>query len=187
MTYGYVGDPVERRSKNTANIMGAYITDIARANLVNFSDYLGFDNLLYCDTDSWFARSPETHQIPPELLGEELGQWKLEKVCDEFYSIRPKQYKYHLKEKMTRAGDVIPVDEWVVRIKGVNIEGVVMQQFRLEFETGRPPESFRQRVLSELDLTDCLKYERLIGLKESWRKGEEAGTWITQEKQMRQR
>ena len=44
-----------------------------------------------------------------------------------------------------------------------------------------------QAEIEEFDLKGQANYERVIGIRESWRKGTQAGTWVQQEKDIGKR
>ena len=75
---------------------------------------------------------------------------------------------------------------WKLRIKGVNIRGVILKKWRDEYMLGQPTDDFTLSVLKHLQLSDRMVYERLIGIRESFRRGLEAGEWMEQSKQLRQ-
>lgn len=183
--YGYVKDPVAKRAKNTANILGAYVLSYARIRLYEMFVHVGVDNLIYCDTDS--VKYLDNNVIfPKEILGENLGQWTIEHRYDFFQAIKPKQYKCHIIEQEDRAtGNLVSCDIWKIRIKGVNVKGVVLLLWRKQHKTGQPTSSFTHEILRDLDLKHIMEYERLIGLKESFRRNIDAGKWTVQSKKMR--
>ncbi len=65
-----------------------FITANARIELLSIIYRIGPSNVIYCDTDSITTAK----EFPPELVGSEYGQWKLEKVWKEFRVIAPKVY-----------------------------------------------------------------------------------------------
>jgi len=183
--YGYVKNPIAKRAVNTANILGAYVTAYARIRLYEMFEYCGIENLVYCDTDS-VKYIDNNVSFPNELMGTDLGQWTIEHQYDFFQAIKPKQYKCHIIAQEDRTnGKLVNCDIWKLRIKGVNIKGVVLLLWRKKHKTGQPTKAFTHEVLSKLDLKQVLEYERLIGLKESFRRGLDAGKWTIQSKKMR--
>jgi len=187
---GYVKDPILKRAKNTANILGAYITDAARIELLRMADNFDPDNLLYCDTDSWKVKHSLEEVlaiVKPEMLGRELGQWAVENEHDYFHALKPKQYKAHyISKEDSSTGDLVKCDIWKLRIKGVNVKGVIEKMWRDEFKFGRPTDDFTLDVLKNLKLSDRMVYDRLIGIRESFRRGQTAGAWLEQSKTLRQ-
>ena len=187
---GYVKDPIIKRAKNTANILGAYIPDSARIQLLTMADYFDPSDLLYCDTDSLKVKKSveEVRAIVPDhMIGREMGQWGFENEHDYFHALKPKQYKAHyISKEDSSTGELIPCDVWKLRIKGVNIKGVIMKMWRDEFDYGLPTDDFTLEVLKNLKLTDRMEYDRLIGIRESFRRGSTAGAWMIQSKQLRQ-
>jgi len=163
--YGYATDQRFRRARNAANILGAYITDYARMSLNEMGRSIGVENLLYTDTDSWKFLDPD-HQIeiPEVLLGPDLGQWAIEQIMDFWESVAPKQYRYHAIED-----DGIPCDKWKLKIKGCSV--------------GR----MSQEEIAEFDLRGSVSFERVIGIRESWRQGQAAGSWIQVDKDIGRR
>jgi hypothetical protein len=161
LMYGYAvetdaeGDDQFTRADGTANIMGAYITAYARINLYEVGTEIGFDNLLYCDTDSW--KHTNSDMICPRE-GLNLNDWALEQKYDYWFSVAAKQYKYHAIEN-----DGKPCDLWKARIKGV---------------------SLRDANYEETDILAPQTYTGIVGIKSSWRRGLEAGEWTTITKQV---
>lgn len=96
--------PLEAQQRMYKNIAtAASITGYVRAQL--FRDLRKVRDLYYCDTDSISAG--DTSRLD---IGGELGQWKVEAVCD-LYAIAGKK----LYAKRTLEG------EWKVACKGVNL------------------------------------------------------------------
>lgn len=188
---GYVKDPIKKRAHNTANILGSYITSYGRHALFSMGDAIGYENLAYCDTDSWKVKGTLEEVLPKignGLMGRELGQWAIENEMDYFQALKPKQYKSHfISKEDPSTGDLVSCDEWKIRIKGVNIKGVIMNLWREEFSTGQPTDDFTLRILKRLQLSDKMVYDRLIGIRESLRSESQAGVWTKQSKQLRQK
>ena len=68
----------------------SYITASGRAQLMKTSFILGFDNILYFDTDSIITNS----LLPNEMVsGDELGKWKMEHKIDNIEIFGPKFYR----------------------------------------------------------------------------------------------
>ena len=170
IVYGYAESNFER-ADTTANIMGAYITAYARIELHRVLTEIGFENLLYCDTDSAVFTTGERLS----LEGSKLGEWKLEQVGDYWWSAAPKQYKYHQTWDEDN-GDCL---KWNARIKGCSLRnaanhaGIDYNQF-----------------CEEIDLDGTVTFERVLSIKESWRKPDEtmtAGKWIVETKDIGRR
>ena len=160
--YGYMTHDDLQRADGTANVMGAYITAYARIGLYEVGMEIGFENLLYCDTDSW--KHTNADMICPKE-GNEMGDWALEQEYNYWESVAPKQYKYHAIED-----DGKVCDYWKARIKGCSIRHLNME---------------------DIDLKGIISFMRVLGLKESWTiKGinvltgmpYQAGDWILVEK-----
>lgn len=86
----------------------ASITGCVRAFLLRSMDKC--KGVLYCDTDSIIA-----HDTTAIEIGDELGQWKLEKECDAVWIAGKKLYAAHDKRGKS-AGK-----EWKKACKGVNL------------------------------------------------------------------
>lgn len=99
--------------------VASYITALARTNLTNFMQTVGFDNVMYYDTDSVFflhdGNPKEDKSIKHLLSDTELGKWKdeLGTSVEEFYSIGTKMYAYKYKHP-TKIGY-----EYKVTMKGI--------------------------------------------------------------------
>lgn len=156
ITYGYLSAPEFERADGTANIMGAYITAYARINMYEVGMSIGTEHLIYCDTDSWKHTNPDWENPWDNA---DLGGWKLEQVYDYWHSVAPKQYKYHATWDEDR-GDC---DKWTVRVKGASLGAVEARTF---------------------DIQGSVTFKRVVGLKESFRNGETAGSWIEQTKNL---
>ena len=167
-TYGYASSENYKRAATTANIMGGYITAYARIHLFEIGTLIGPERLIYCDTDSWYYHAVPGEAIPQE--GDGLGCWKLEKVLDFGEFTRPKQYRYR-QIWDEKNGDCI---KWNARVKGCSLHKAA-QEAGLDFED----------YCEQLDLGGTVTFERVVGLKESWRRdGVRAGQWIVMEKQI---
>ena len=162
--YGYATRRELKRAKNSAHCLGAYITDYARMSLNEMGRAIGVKYLLYTDTDSWKYIEADEAQIPAELLGAELGQWAVEQIMDFSHFVAPKQYKFHAIEH-----DGAPADYWKLKVKGCSLS-------RLS-----------QEEIIAFDLRGVAEFERVIGIRESWRRGSGAGTWIQVEKDIGRR
>ena len=65
-----------------------FITAHARIHLLKNIYELGVENVIYCDTDSITTSST----LNPDYVGDDYGQFKLEKQWDSFRAIAPKVY-----------------------------------------------------------------------------------------------
>lgn len=61
---------------------------MARVNLNKGMLAVGYENVYYCDTDSIMT----SEDLPSNMVGKELGQWKLEHNLEEGIFIAPKIY-----------------------------------------------------------------------------------------------
>ena len=165
LMYGYATGTFHR-ADTTANIMGAYITAYARIELHRVLMEIGFENLLYCDTDSAVFTTDDRLK----LEGVNLGEWKLEQVGDYWWGAAPKQYKYR-QTWDEENGECV---KWNARIKGCSLRNAANY---LGIDYGL--------FCEEIDLEGTVTFERVLSIKESWRKPDEtatAGKWIIQTK-----
>lgn len=79
----------------------SYITAHARLVLTRAMEQIGFEHVDYCDTDSIFF---EERFLPlaESLIGNEYGQFKIEKRMERFQAFAPKAYKYRTMEPIPR-------------------------------------------------------------------------------------
>lgn len=86
----------------------SYVTSWARSLLLEYMSIVGFENILYCDTDSLITTKP----FPDIYVSDyELGKLKLEGIGD-FVGIKSKFYKFDNKIKL-KGGS----------IKNLNVKG----------------------------------------------------------------
>lgn len=75
----------------------SFITAKARMVLTHAIELVGFDNIIYCDTDSVFFERKYMNRMR-SILGKQYGQFKLEKGTEEkgihFQAFAPKAYLY---------------------------------------------------------------------------------------------
>ena len=165
MSYGYATKEEYTRADTTANLMGAYILSYARIALWEVANEIGFEHLVYCDTDSWKHTNP---LIISPLAGDGLGQWKHENTYSLWHSTRPKQYKYHSIWDEKRG----TVNQWGARVKGCSLA-------KAANDAGINYDLF----CKELDLNGTITFEGVVGIKESWRSKEtRAGQWVIRTK-----
>ena len=70
-------DPDKQHFRINNHLISGYITSQARIALYKQIEYVGYDNFIYCDTDSIFTKVPlRAEDIHPE----EYGKWKLEGI-----------------------------------------------------------------------------------------------------------
>ena len=74
-------------------IIASYITARARLHLYEAMRKCGLENIYYTDTDSIISK-----RIDEDLIGNELGKWKLEHKIERYYAIQPKVYFLETKE-----------------------------------------------------------------------------------------
>jgi len=163
--YGYAQKDEFKRADTTANIMGAYITAYARINLWKIGTQIGYEHLIYSDTDSWKHTNDQV--ICPDS-GDQLGQWKLENIYSYWESVRPKQYKYEMSwdEKLGNT------TKWGARVKGCSLR-MAANELGVSFD----------EFCKQLDLNGIVDFEGVVGIKESWRSAElRAGQWTKRSK-----
>lgn len=74
-----------------------FVNAYAKIHLLNsieiIIDQLGYENFLYCDTDSIHFIMPESGEIPLNLdIGVNIGQWKIENIANRIKYLSEKQY-----------------------------------------------------------------------------------------------
>jgi hypothetical protein len=147
--------------------MGSYITAYARLELHRLMTEIGAEHLLYCDTDSIAHTNAE---MPCPMEGDNLGEWKLEQIGDYWWSPAPKQYKYR-QTWDEKNGKCI---KWNALVKGCSLKKAA-DRLGVDWDA----------FCEELDLRGTVTFERVLSIKESWRKPDPtmtAGKWIVQEK-----
>lgn len=83
----------ERDSEYMLPHWAAWITAHARLELVKIIDICGYDNFLYCDTDSVTCLRPGSERIQASgIVGSEYGQVKHEATYIDWVSYAPKYY-----------------------------------------------------------------------------------------------
>jgi hypothetical protein len=126
----------------------SYITSASRTVLFQYMDLIGFENVLYCDTDSIIS----TKKFPEKYIGNELGQLKLEEegrfigVKSKFYCIKNKtKLKGGRFENMKVDGNKIIIDD-----NFMYFDGQEMGVFNNEREKlVTPKEAMRNKNLKE--------------------------------------
>ena len=78
-----------------SNVVASAITAYGRIFMSQFKN-IKDNELLYTDTDSLFLEKP----LPSELVGPELGKFKLEHVCQLYFAINPKVYLLLTKDNI---------------------------------------------------------------------------------------
>jgi len=182
-TIGYAQEEEKHRTERTANIMAAYITAYARINLYQVAQEIGYERLLYCDTDSWKYIGEDT-ECPQE--GSDLGEWKIEQRYDYWHSVAPKQYRYRAEWDEDK-GNIPEGEGWNARIKGCSLKMAAAQVAK---ELGIEPEGFwNEYVRDHLNITGDITFDRVMSIKETlWQVGKEgassAGSWKQVTKQV---
>lgn len=127
--YIYVVANLNDIIKNDSNklvsnhIFSGYITAKARIALYKQIEYVGYDNFIYCDTDSIFTKIPLN---PEDIHPEEYGKWKLEGIFY-FKALGPKVY---LKSE----DPVYPLRKGKPTIRGISraVEGLTKMNVDIE-------------------------------------------------------
>jgi hypothetical protein len=91
----YVKVPNDKDPPNSIYSYASYVTSWARSVLFELMDINGFDNILYCDTDSIIT----VKEFDKKYIGKELGQLKLENEGT-FIGIKAKFYSISDKRKL---------------------------------------------------------------------------------------
>lgn len=141
------------KKKHINPIWSIYITAYARIKLYEEFEKIGFENVIYCDTDSIITGKEieDSH---------ELGKLKLEKIIHEGIIVRPKVYCIDGK----------------CRVKGVNMKG-------LEFENILQCKEMRQRQFLKLkrsikshgkyEIGEIIYFNKLVNIEDEKRKWNE--------------
>ena len=116
--YHYVPDePIEVKgfAKHSLPLISSYITSYARIYIYEMYELVGFENVLYSDTDSVIITQEGYEKIKnSELLDDiEIGKWKIEHSNVDI-EIRGLKY-YRLRE---------PGGKWKYKIKGVRYDNM---------------------------------------------------------------
>jgi hypothetical protein len=108
----------------------AYITAMSRQWIYDYLAYL--DDRYYCDTDSFVCR--DTQHIPPEWVGDDLGQIKHERDIIEGVFIAPKVYRMDNLIK-AKGFPKLTMAQWVdlIEYKEIEIErmGRIKELYRI--------------------------------------------------------
>ena len=134
----------------------SYITAHARVRLNEAITAIGYDHVLYCDTDSVFFERKYTNRMK-HLIGSEYGQFKLEKGESHrgvyFHAVAPKAYKVVagkdnvIKNKgipsgsLTKQGGYFYLGKHRKKIKYVQTKSLIV---KLKQQNGYGAETFRQ-------------------------------------------
>jgi hypothetical protein len=86
--------------KNTLVPISAHITENARLLLWEIIEGLGYENLIYCDTDSIKIRERDFHRVKWKRSPTELGSLKLEERFSDFHLLGAKNYITERKRKI---------------------------------------------------------------------------------------
>lgn len=90
----------EKKARINLTHWASHITAHARLRLAETMRAVGFANCDYCDTDSIFFEARYMERVR-DYLGDQYGQYKVEKEFDIFQAVAPKAYKGILKNKKT--------------------------------------------------------------------------------------
>jgi hypothetical protein len=160
------------RSDTSMFLMAAYITAYARLSLYRTAKSVGFEHVIYMDTDSlkhtnasFDTSKPQCdyNGKPMDLMGTGLGQWKTEQKYDYWCSTKPKQYKYHA----VWDEDAGACDKWVLRIKGVSVAKAYEHHTGLKIADD--PKKY-QKWLEAQPLTGKFSYPQVLSIKQGTRK-----------------
>jgi len=87
--------PAEDNHSAKMTHWASHITAHARLELTRAMEKVGFEHVVYCDTDSIFLERQFLPRVQ-SLLGTEYGQFKVEKEMSSFQAVAPKAYKGEL-------------------------------------------------------------------------------------------
>ena len=99
--------PVEKSFRADMVHWASFITAHARLELSKAIELVGFNHIDYCDTDSLFFERKYLDRVE-SILGEQYGQFKIEKNMQEFQAFAPKAYKYTENNKRAMKNKGIP-------------------------------------------------------------------------------
>lgn len=88
-----------REAYNAFPAIASYITGAARAYLARLFELAGWDNVLYCDTDSVFVNEEGYRRVVNEIDAKELGKLKVEGESQDVTILGPKRYRFGNRER----------------------------------------------------------------------------------------
>ena len=132
ITFRHIGNKIEKtvgkkESYNSFAAISAFVTSNARSHLLNLIKTIGFDQCLYCDTDSIFAIGHPSKFAHILNIGANLGQLKLEKWTN-YVDIRGlKDYTFGKQRRIkgVRKNTKIKPDGSYTTIQFRNIKGAL--------------------------------------------------------------
>lgn len=110
--YEYIKPEIDTVEYSYYPLISAYITAYGRIKLHRMMHILGYENIVYCDTDSLIT----TAIIPDKFIAKnkELGLWEHEGIDVKFHAIAPKKYKEFRPDKKNPK-----CKRWLLRANGV--------------------------------------------------------------------
>ena len=90
----------EEEAKTSLVAIPSHVTDYARLVLWSIIDMVGYDNCLYCDTDSLKIRERDKDRITYKIDNYELGALSLEDITEQFVIYGCKDYRTEKSEKI---------------------------------------------------------------------------------------
>lgn len=69
---------------------GAHVTSYARIKLLDYLDFIGARDMIYCDTDSLIFEAKEN----PFRESDEIGELKLVETAENYFCLAPKVYRF---------------------------------------------------------------------------------------------
>jgi len=109
--YEYLKPEIETIEYSYYPLISSYITAYARIKLHKMMNIIGYENIIYCDTDSLIVKE----KIPDEFItaSKELGKWEHEGVDVKILAIAPKKYREFRTVKDKK------VKRWELRANGI--------------------------------------------------------------------
>ena len=146
--YYYVKVESDKEPNISIYSYASYVTSWARAVLFEYMDINGFENVLYCDTDSIIT----TKEFDKKYIGKELGQLKLE-TEGTFIGIKAKFYAIADKKKLKGGtfkmidvlGDSIVIDDNIMFYNGKELGLFLNEREKLI----SPKESIRNKKVAD--------------------------------------
>lgn len=102
----------ETEAFNSFCAVAAHVTAYARMCLLEFIEKIGWDNILYMDTDSLFVNKAGAANLEGEISDTDLGKMKLEKTGKVIEIYSPKDYSFagKIKRKGVKQGSLAVTD-----------------------------------------------------------------------------
>lgn len=89
----------DTEARDSFPAVAAHVTAAARMMLQQTMDFVGHENVYYCDTDSLLLNQIGFNKLEPNIDDSRLGAWALEDVYDEIEIFGAKDYRFGTREK----------------------------------------------------------------------------------------